>query len=157
TWRAWCARRASRQALAGEGAISMKAIFSPAIALLMHQRNFVKMTLAGVVFTVPLLIVLLMRPTTWTSAAAIASIVTYVFACYYLIAMYLTSDESWAVLQRVAARLADHDLREDETALRDASQAERLGTGQFGKVYAALTETFLSLRELVIQAKHSSE
>ena len=71
----------------------MRWIFEPAIRVLMHWRNFVKMPLAGGVFCVPLAIAVFARPTEWTSAWGIALAVTFVLAWYYIGAMFFTSDE----------------------------------------------------------------
>ncbi|HEX5130070.1 MAG TPA: hypothetical protein VFV90_10005, partial [Usitatibacter sp.] len=87
----------------------MKWIFEPAIRLLMHWRNRVKMPLAGAVFCPPLAIAVFAPPSPWTTAALVA---TFVFAWYYIGAMYFTSDESWNRVHDVARRLADKDLRQ---------------------------------------------
>ena len=133
----------------------MKWIFAPAISILMHQRNQVKMSLIGVFFCVPLAIAVFAPPQSWTSAAGIALIATFVFAWYYLVAMYLTSDESWATVNTVSRLLAENDLR-STTRIDFAAQRRRLGNGQFGKLFSALHETHASLRELATQAGRSA-
>jgi methyl-accepting chemotaxis protein len=135
----------------------MKWIFAPAITVLMHYRNRVKMTLAGVVFCVPLAISVFARPEAWGAPAGIALVVTFLLAWYYIGAMYFTSDESWATVHRVAKRLAEHDLREERGGLDVESQKRRLGSGQFGQLYGALADTHANLRELVVQARHSAD
>jgi methyl-accepting chemotaxis protein len=136
----------------------MKWIFAPAIALLMHQRNTVKMSLIGVFYCVPLAIAIFAPPESWTSFRGVALIVTFIFACYYLAAMYLTSDESWATVNLVARRLSENDLREASGSggIDFEAQRARLGGGQFGKLFGALCATHESLRELATQAVRSA-
>ncbi len=133
----------------------MKWIFAPAISVLMHQRNQVKMSLIGVFFCVPLAIAIFAPLQSWLSASGIALIATFVFAWYYLGAMYLTSDESWATVNTVSQLLAENDLR-STTGIDLAAQRRRLGNGQFGKLFTALHETHSSLRELASQAGRSA-
>ena len=133
----------------------MKWIFAPAVSILMHQRNQVKMSLIGVFFCVPLAIAVFAPPQSWTSAAGIGLIATFAFAWYYLVAMYLTSDESWVTVNAVSRLLAENDLR-STTGIDFAAQRRRLGNGQFGKLFSALQETHASLRELATQAGRSA-
>jgi methyl-accepting chemotaxis protein len=132
----------------------MKGFFNPGIALLMPQRNNVKMPLAGIVFSIPLAIVLYSHPPVWTSTEGIAIIATYALAWYYIGALYFTSDISWAAIQGLAKRLGEHDLRD---APEDTDNASRFATGQFGRLYRALVDTLHSLRQLVTQAHHSAD
>jgi methyl-accepting chemotaxis protein len=134
----------------------MKLLFAPAVRLLMHQRNKVKMSLAGVVFCVPLAIAVFLRPAEWLSAPGIALVATFVLAWYYIGAMYLTSDESWALVHGVARRLAEHDLRGELDDAEVAALRRRLGGGQFGQLFTALTDTHRNLRLLVAQARTSA-
>ncbi len=134
----------------------MKAIFNPLIALLMHQRNRIKMPLAGVLFTIPLAIALVARPPTWSSPAGLWMIGTFILAWYYIGALYFTSDISWAVIHKMAKRLSEHDLRRDPE-LADGQTLEQFGKGQFAQLYMALNGTLESLRELVEQAHHSAD
>jgi methyl-accepting chemotaxis protein len=135
----------------------MKWIFAPAIAILMHQRNLVKMGLIGVFFSIPFAIGLFSPPQSWGSWSAIAMIATFAFAWYYLIAMYLTSDESWATVNTVARKLSENDLRSDAGGVDFEAQRRRLGSGQFGKLFVALAETHASLRALAMQASRSAQ
>ena len=112
----------------------MKWIFSPAITWLMHQRNNVKMSLIGVFFCIPLAISVFAPPQGWGSATGVALIASFAFAWYYLAAMYLTSDESWATVNLVARRLSENDLRAETGGADLGAQRRRLGNGQFGGV-----------------------
>jgi len=134
----------------------MKAIFAPAITVLMHQRNTVKMSLVGVFYCVPLAIALAVASPEWGSLTGIGIIVSFVFAWYYLAAMFLTSDESWATVNLVARRLAQNDLRAATGDVDLDAQAERLGGGQFGKLFGALRDAHGSLRGLAGQAVRSA-
>jgi len=134
----------------------MKFIFNPAIALLMSQRNKVKMPLVGFLFTIPLAIAVGAYPPVWASATGIAIIASFVLAWYYIGALYFTSDASWAVIHKMASRLSEHDLRRD-AELAASSTVRQFGRGQFAALYHALDETQESLRELVTQAHHSAD
>ncbi len=133
----------------------MKALFNPLIALLMHQRNKVKMPMAGVLFTIPVAILVYAHPPAWSSTMGIALIASFAFAWYYIGALYFTSDISWAVIHKLAKRLSEHDLRRDPE-MADG-KARQFGTGQFGQLYLALHGTQESLRELVTEAHHSAD
>jgi len=135
----------------------MKWIFAPAITILMHQRNLVKMGLIGVFFTIPIAIGFFAPPQSWSSWSAIAVVATFAFAWYYLGAMYLTSDESWATVNTVARKLSENDLRSDAGGVDLEAQRRRLGSGQFGKLFVALAETHASLRALAMQASRSAQ
>ncbi|MBC8022413.1 MAG: hypothetical protein H7Y14_04800, partial [Burkholderiales bacterium] len=126
----------------------MKWLFAPTIALLMHQRNNVKFTLAGVFFCIPLLIALSGGLPEFDSVRGIALILSFAFAWYYVAAMYLTSDESWNTVNGVAVRLARHDLRTNVATAEVAAMRCRLGAGQFGRLYDALADTHANLRDL---------
>jgi methyl-accepting chemotaxis protein len=134
----------------------MREFFRPGIALLMHQRNKVKMPLAGVMFCIPLAIVLLARPASWASAPGIAAIVTFLLAWYYIGALYFTSDISWAAVHQLAKRLSEHDLRRDPETSTQA-MLKQFGAGQFGQMCVALNSTLESLRDLVTEAHHSAD
>jgi methyl-accepting chemotaxis protein len=133
----------------------MKAIFAPAIALLLPLRNFIKMPLIGVFYTVPLAIAVIANPPAWTAPAGLAVIAAFVFACYYLGAIYFTSDASWALINSIARRLSEHDLRHDGSG--EKVDTSRLGRGQFGFMYATLAETQERLRDIVVHARQSAD
>jgi methyl-accepting chemotaxis protein len=135
----------------------MKWLFAPAISLLMHQRNNVKFTLAGVFFCVPLAIALAGGMPEPGSARGVGLVVSFVFAWYYVAAMYLTSDEAWKTVNGVATRLARNDLRAADKAAEVAATRRRLGAGQFGRLYDALADTHANLRDLAVQARRSAD
>ena len=132
-------------------------IFEPAIRVLMHWRNRVKMPLAGAVFCVPLAIAVFARPTEWSSGWGIALAASFVFGWYYIGALYFTSYESWNRVHDVARRLAERDLRQFADAEEQARVRLRLGTGQFGQLYNSLSETHGNLNQVVSQARASAE
>ncbi len=136
----------------------MRWILSPAIKLLLPLRNHVKMPLAGLLFTVPLAIAIFNRPPLWDSGSAIAIVLSWLVACYYLAALYFSSDASWGILNTLAQRLAAHDLRSEGLAeARTKVDSARLGRGQFGFLYNALADSHERLAELVAQARHSAD
>jgi methyl-accepting chemotaxis protein len=135
----------------------MKWLFAPAIAILMHWRNHVKFTLAGAFFCIPLALAVWGGPLEWASARGVALIASFIFAWYYIVAMFLTSDESWRTVNSVATRLADHDLRSFRDVAEAATIRRRLGSGQFGRLYDALASTHANLRDLAVQARQGAE
>ena len=134
----------------------MKWLFAPAITVLMHRRNNVKFTLAGVFFCVPIAVALWGAPPAWGSARGVALILGFIFAWYYIGAMYLTSDESWRTVNSVASLLAQNDLRSTRDTSQAAAIRRRLGSGQFGRLYDALASTHEHLSDLAMQARRSS-
>lgn len=132
----------------------MKWIFAPATALLMPLRNTIKMPLAGLFYGVPLGIAIWSPPVSPTSGSSIAIVLTFLFACYYLTAMYLSSNDSWGVVNRLAERLNDHDLRRLDSV---EGNSRRLVSGQFGFMLNTLAEAQDKLRELVREARHSAD
>jgi|KBSSwiStaDraftv2_1062776.scaffolds.fasta_scaffold46718_2 methyl-accepting chemotaxis protein len=134
----------------------MREFFKPGIALLMHQRNTVKMPLAGILFTLPLAIAIFARPASWSSPTGLLLIGAYALAWYYVGALFFTSDISWAVVHKMAKRLSEHDLRHDPE-LSTRSVLKQFGAGQFGELCVALNGTLESLRELVTEAHHSAD
>jgi methyl-accepting chemotaxis protein len=134
----------------------MRQFFSPAIAMLMHQRNRVKMPLIGMLFTIPLAIAIYTSSISWSSTAGMALIGSYLLAWYYIGGLYFTSDISWAVVHKMAKRLSDHDLRRDPTLTNNAL-LHQFGSGQFGQLCLALNGTLESLRDLVSEAHHSAD
>jgi methyl-accepting chemotaxis protein len=135
----------------------MKWLFAPAVTILMHWRNHVKFTLAGAVFCVPLALALWGAPPAWDSARGIAIIAAFLFAWYYIGAMYLTSDEAWRTVNSVASRLSQHDLRSTRDVAQAATIRRRLGSGQFGRLYDALASTHENLSDLAGQARRSAD
>jgi methyl-accepting chemotaxis protein len=134
----------------------MREFFRPGIALLMHQRNRVKMPLIGLLFTLPLAIAIYGNAPSWSSTAGIAIIATYALSWYYIGALYFTSDISWQVVHKMAKRLSEHDLRRDPEVSAQAV-LQQFGSGQFGQLCLALNGTLESLRELVAEAHHSAD
>jgi methyl-accepting chemotaxis protein len=136
----------------------MKWLFAPAITILMHWRNPVKFTLAGLFFCVPLALALAGAPPAWGSARGIALIVTFVFAWYYIGAMYLTSDESWRTVNSALAsthenlgdlavqarRSADAALATADTLAKGGAQLSRRTEDQA----STLEQTAAAMEEL---------
>jgi len=135
----------------------MKWIFAPMTALLLRQSNNVRMPLAGVLFSWPLAIALAHAAPSWKSPAGLAIIATYALAVYCLAALHFSAGDSWGMLNALARRLAEHDLRGGEDAVAERQRIEaRIGTGQFGTMYASLADAKERLRDLVIQARRSA-
>ena len=134
----------------------MRGIFAP-VAALMSGRNKTKQLTVGVLFSVPLFISLVVSPPGW-SAAGIAILATLAVAVYYLAALHYTTDSAWSEIHQVARLLSEHDLRRGEMPREgELSAANRVGRGQMGQLYKALTRTHESLSELVTRVRHSAD
>ncbi len=131
----------------------MNWIFSPMLAFLTRLHNGVKMSIAGALFALPLGLSLHLRlESIWTAeGAAIAG--TFLFACYYLACLYMSSQQSWGLINELARRINRHDLRNADI---EDIEFTRLGTGQFGYVLNALAEAQDSLRDVVVEAQRSA-
>jgi len=132
----------------------MKWIFAPLIAVLMPLRNSVKMPIAGLLFAVPLGLALYLRPENLMSGTGAAIGLTFLLACYYLTCLYLSSGQSWFLINELAGRINRHDLR--NAHITDA-HFTRLGSGQFGFMLKTLVEAQENLREVIVEARRSAE
>jgi methyl-accepting chemotaxis protein len=134
----------------------MSGIFMP-VAALMSGRAKAKQLMVGVLFSVPLFIALMTEPPGW-NGAALAILLTFALAAYYLAALHFTTDTAWSEIHQVARLLGEHDLRSGEMpAAQHLSAANRAGRGQMGQLYRALTQTHESLSELVTRVHRSAE
>jgi len=133
----------------------MKALFAP-VARLMSGRNKVKQLTAGLLFCIPLAVALVTSPPGW-STAAIAIVLTFAFAVYYMAALLFTTDRAWDDIHHLTHVLSENDLRSSE--LPDPSTisaTNRTGRGQMGRVYRALADTHANLAAIVAQAHRSA-
>src|SRR5205814_1102906 len=145
-------RKSSRSSERGPG---MKALFAP-VARLMSGRNKVKQLTAGLLFCIPLAVALVASPP-GSSTAAIAIMLTFALAVYYMAALLFTTDRAWDDIHHLTHVLSENDLRASE--LPDPSTisaTNRIGRGQMGKVYRALAETHANLAAIVVQAHRSA-
>src|SRR5437879_2322140 len=110
----WYPRQENRRTQPNKGGM-MKWLFSPLVNLLLSVRNTVKMPLSGVLFSVPLLVALFTKPPHWLSVESIVIVVTFLIACYYQTALYLSANDAWIAVNRLAERLRQHDLRSHDT------------------------------------------
>lgn len=132
----------------------MNWLFAPLVAVLLRLKNGVKMPLAGVLFAVPLALSLHFRPETLMSTAGYVVMGTFLLACYYLMCLYLSSKQSWGLINELAGRINRHDLRNADISDHEFS---RLGGGQVGYLLNTLAEAQDSLREVVLEARRSAE
>lgn len=132
----------------------MNWIFAPLIAVLMPLRNSLKMPIAGLLFAVPLGLALYLRPENLMSGAGAAIGLTFLLACYYLTCLFLSSSQSWFLINELAGRINRHDLR--NAHITDVHFA-RLGSGQFGFMLKTLVEAQENLREVIVEARRSAE
>jgi methyl-accepting chemotaxis protein len=131
----------------------MNWLFAPLVAVLLRLKNGVKMSVAALLFVVPLGISLHFRPETVLSGPGYAIAGTLLFACYFLFCLHLSSRQSWALINELAGRINRHDLRNADIA---QEEFENLGSGQFGYLLNTLAEAQDSLRDVVLEARRSA-
>jgi len=135
----------------------MKWLLAPAMNVVIKWPNSVKLPLIAALFTLPLGIALWASPLPLWSGASIAIAITYALAWYVGAAHYYSAGEAWKVVNSVASRLRDHDLRASSDILSREEALLILGEGQFTKLFRTLSDTHQGLRELVGQARASAE
>ena len=134
----------------------MRALFAPAIAVCGRLRNIVKLPLIGLFFTLPLAVALWVSPPAWGQAATWIMLGTYLFAWYFMAGHLLAHDGTWELINKVARKLGEHDLRHDAELSRGTAAAQ-LGAGQFKRLYDTLADTHDNLKHLVQQARASAD
>ena len=135
----------------------MKWLFAPAMRIVIKWPNSVKLPLIAVLYSIPLGIALWASPLPLMSGANLAIAIAYAFAWYVGAAHYYSAGEAWTVVNTVASRLRDHDLRRSGDIISREEAQRRLGEGQFTKLFRTLADTHDNLRELVGQARASAE
>jgi methyl-accepting chemotaxis protein len=135
----------------------MKWFFAPGMKYIIRFPNKVKLPALAILYTVPLAIALVVSPPPLLSGTSIAIAVTYFIAWYLGASHYYSAADAWLVVNSVAGRLKDHDLRRDESIVSREEALLRLGEGQFTKLFRTLSDTHDSLRELVMQAHSSAQ
>ena len=135
----------------------MKWLLAPAMNLVIRWPNSVKLPLIAALFTLPLAIALWASPLPLWSGVSIAIAAAYAFAWYVGAAHYYSAGEAWKVVNSVASRLRDQDLRASADIISREEALLRLGEGQFTKLFRTLSDTHQGLRELVGQARASAE
>ena len=135
----------------------MKRLFAPAMRVVIKWPNSVKLPLIAALFTLPLGIALWASALPLWSGANIAIAITYALAWYVGAAQYYSAGEAWKVVNSVASRLRDHDLRASSDIISREEALLLLGEGQFTKLFRTLSDTHQGLRELVGQARASAE
>ena len=134
----------------------MKALFAPAIAVCARTRNIVKLPLIGAFFTLPLAVAAATGAIAWSSPAGWTVVATYLFAWYFLTGHMLAHDGTWDLINKVARRLGEHDLRNEHELSRKVVTAQ-MGAGQFRRLYDTLADTHDNLRDLVRHAHASAD
>jgi len=135
----------------------MKWLFAPAMRVVIKWPNSVKLPFIAALFTVPLAIALWASPLPLWSATNGVIAFAYAVAWYVGAAHYYSAGEAWTVVNSVASRLRDHDLRSSADIISREEALLRLGEGQFTKLFRTLSDTHQGLRELVGQARASAE
>src|SRR5579862_4231643 len=135
----------------------MKWLLAPAMAYIIRWPNSIKLPLIAFLFTVPLAIALADNPSHWLSAQGAAVGFAYALAWYVGAAHYYSAAEAWKVVNSIASLLNQHDLRRNSSVMTRDEARERLGEGQFTKLFRTLCDTHDSLRDLVTQARASAE
>jgi methyl-accepting chemotaxis protein len=133
----------------------MGGFFAP-VARLMSGRNKTKQLTVGILFAIPLAVVLWTNPPGW-GVAGIVVLATTALAVYYLAALLFTTDAAWQDIHRVAKLLSDQDLRRHSLpGESEVSASNRAGRGQMGQLYQSLTRVHHSLNEVVGEASRSA-
>lgn len=135
----------------------MKWILAPAMAYIIRLPNSVKLPLIAFLFTMPLAIALAADPSMWLSWTGAAIVATYLFAWYVGAAHYYSAGEAWTVVNSIASLLNQHDLRRNSSVMSREEARQRLGEGQFTKLFRTLSDTHDSLRDLVAQTRASAD
>ena len=135
----------------------MKWILAPAMAYIIRLPNSIKLPLIALLFTVPLAIALAASPMPLLSGAGAAIAATYLLAWYVGSAHYYSAAEAWLVVNSIATLLNEHDLRRNSSVMSREEARQRLGEGQFTKLFRTLADTHDSLRELVTHARESAQ
>jgi len=134
----------------------MKWILAPGMAVFIRLKNSVKLPLLALLFTIPLAIAASLQPFAWLSWTTAAIAASYAFAWYCGASHFYSSADAWAVVNSIAARLNERDLRSSDTLLSREQVKARLGAGQFSKLFNTLMDAHESLRALVTQAQASA-
>jgi methyl-accepting chemotaxis protein len=135
----------------------MKWLLAPAMAYIIRLPNSIKLPLIAFLFTVPLAIAVGADPGRFMSWLGVLVGVTYLIAWYIGAAHYYSAGEAWQVVNSIASLLNQHDLRRNSSVMTREQARERLGEGQFTKLFRTLCDTHDSLRDLVTQARTSAE
>jgi methyl-accepting chemotaxis protein len=130
----------------------MKWLLSPLVTVLQRIRTSITIPLGGLLFSLPLMVVVAISSPSWSSWEGFFVIVTFIIAWYYQAALYFAADESLLSINRLAERLRQHDLRSN-----DVRSAKTLRAGQYGTMFITLSDTQAKLRELVGQARQSAD
>ncbi len=136
----------------------MKSLVSPLVPVLVRMPASVTMPISGMLFTVPLMVAVFVHPPSWSSPTGIAIIAAFLIAWYYQAALYFSTDKSWQLLNKLAERLREHDLRSLDTKNSNSvSIGQRLSAGHFRTMFSTLSDAQAKLRELVTQARQSAD
>ncbi len=135
----------------------MKWLLAPAMKRIVRLRNNVKLPLIAFLFTLPLAIAVVESPPAWDSVTALSIVAAYLIAWYVGAAHYYSAGDSWKILNAVASRLNQQDLRATGAIISREEAHRLLGAGQFTALYGTLADAHANLRALVTQARASAE
>jgi methyl-accepting chemotaxis protein len=126
----------------------MRAILSPAVAVLIRLSNQQKLPLISALFMLPLAVLYYETQSHVSAGLAWLLVVMVLLACYTMAAFFVQADVGWRLLIGAFQRLAEGDL----TARIDVE----LG-GHFGIVMRVLENVNRSLGAIVSQVRSSSD
>jgi methyl-accepting chemotaxis protein len=135
----------------------MKWLLAPAMNVVIKWPNSFKLPFIAALFTIPLAIALWASPLPLWSGPNLAVAIAYAVAWYVGMAHYYSAGEAWKVVNSVASRLRDNDLRRSPDIVSREDALLRLGEGQFTKLFRTLSDTHDGLRELVGQAHAAAQ
>jgi methyl-accepting chemotaxis protein len=125
-------------------------IFTPVRAL-GNLRNRLKITVAAVVFALPLAVLLAVNPPGWNLAGyVVAGLIAA--GCYVFGAVFCLRDPSWEGIEHVAERLQERDLRPAALAALPAPQGH---SGRMGRLLDGLRNAHEGMG-LVLREVHQS-
>jgi methyl-accepting chemotaxis protein len=126
----------------------MKLLLGPGVALMRNMTNEVKLPLLGVLFTIPLVIVITLAFEPLPTAGIVVAIIAQGVAIYLLASLYLQVRTTWELFIDIMDQASLGDLT--------ATDGAEMG-GHFGVVMNSLERMNVGLGEIVVRVRESSE
>ena len=127
-------------------------IFHPAVTMYLRFTNIARFPIAGSFFLVPLGVAVYYGYPQLSVGALAGIAATLLLAFYFLAGLFYSSKYGWGVIEGLARRINECDLRGTR-----ADQRHNLLRGQFGRMYTTLNQARDNLREIVSQVRASAD
>ncbi|HEV7912186.1 MAG TPA: methyl-accepting chemotaxis protein, partial [Albitalea sp.] len=125
----------------------MKLLFKPGVALMRNMTNETKLPMLGILFAIPLAIVLDLAFQTLPTAGIVVALIVFAVAAYLLTALYLQVRTTWELFIRIM----------DQASLGDLTATSGINVGgHFGVVMKSLDRMNVGLGEIVVRVRASS-